>query len=315
MGNELSDVLDRARRHARLSPIDLWLRYFGLGGMDSPLEVDAYLFGALQPSTHEHDLLVHALNERFAELGLAHPIPYADPRITLGAHLGQVRAALWNIDAGPGAWDRACRACAEALSVTGAGIILLAGGEHRTSLGISDEVERVIEEAQFTLGEGPCIDAARLDVPVHEPDLAASGRARWPIFTPRALAAGVAAIFALPLRMGTARVGAMNLYRNQPGPLSETQLADAVAVAGLVAHAVLTLQADAPTGTLAPGLADVALRAVVHQASGMVAVQLGTTVTEALIRLRGYAYAHDRSVDDVAAQVVARTLRFGDQPD
>ncbi|MCA1845102.1 MAG: hypothetical protein LC792_18290 [Actinobacteria bacterium] len=71
-------------------------------------------------------------------------------------------------------------------------ITLLAGGEQRTSLGISDEVERLIEEAQFT--HGPYIDAARLIVPVHEPDLAASGPARWPIFAPRAVAAGVAAI-------------------------------------------------------------------------------------------------------------------------
>ena len=67
-----------------MSPFELWLRYFELGGMDSPLEVEAYLFGALQPSTHDHDLLVHALNERFAELGRGHPVPYSDPRLTLG---------------------------------------------------------------------------------------------------------------------------------------------------------------------------------------------------------------------------------------
>src|SRR2546421_8218125 len=87
MADQPGDVLDRARRQATLSQFELWMRYFELGGMDSPLELDGYLLGALQPTTHEHDLLVHALNERFAELGRGHPVPYTDPRITRGDRL------------------------------------------------------------------------------------------------------------------------------------------------------------------------------------------------------------------------------------
>ncbi|MGH8987362.1 MAG: hypothetical protein ACRDXC_02030 [Acidimicrobiales bacterium] len=71
------DVLDRYRRDAKLSPGELWLRYFELGGMSSALELQAILYGALQPSVHEHDLIAHALNERFVELGGNHPVPYA----------------------------------------------------------------------------------------------------------------------------------------------------------------------------------------------------------------------------------------------
>ena len=73
-----ADGLDRARRGARLSHAELWLRFFELGGMSNALEVEAYLYGALEPSSHEHDVLAHALNERFSELGGDHPVPYAD---------------------------------------------------------------------------------------------------------------------------------------------------------------------------------------------------------------------------------------------
>ena len=72
------DGLDQARQVAKLSLHELWLRCFELGGMSSALEVEAYLFGALEPTAHEHDVLAHALNERFSELGGDHPIPYAD---------------------------------------------------------------------------------------------------------------------------------------------------------------------------------------------------------------------------------------------
>ena len=78
MPNDLSDTLDRARRDAMLTIGALWLRYFELGGMGTALELEAYLYGALQPTEHEYDVLVHTLNERFVELGGNHPLPYSD---------------------------------------------------------------------------------------------------------------------------------------------------------------------------------------------------------------------------------------------
>lgn len=73
-----SDVLERARQEVGLSVSALWLRYFALGGMNSPLEVEAVLFGALVADPPDRDLLAVALNERFSELGGDHPIPYSD---------------------------------------------------------------------------------------------------------------------------------------------------------------------------------------------------------------------------------------------
>jgi hypothetical protein len=75
---ESPDVLDQSRREARLSHGDLWLRYFELGGRRTPLEVEAYLSGALLPTTHDRDLIVGALNERFTELGRGQAIPSSD---------------------------------------------------------------------------------------------------------------------------------------------------------------------------------------------------------------------------------------------
>jgi hypothetical protein len=78
MPDELNDVLDRARQDAMLSVSALWLRYFGLGGMGTALELEAYLFGALRPTAHEYDVLAQTLNERFDELGGDRAIPYSD---------------------------------------------------------------------------------------------------------------------------------------------------------------------------------------------------------------------------------------------
>jgi hypothetical protein len=74
---ERSDVrLDRARQLAKLSHGQLWLRYFELGGMSTALQLEAFLYDALRPTTFDHDMIAHALNERFTELGKNHPVPY-----------------------------------------------------------------------------------------------------------------------------------------------------------------------------------------------------------------------------------------------
>jgi hypothetical protein len=69
-------VLDSYRQEAGLSHSELWLRYFELGGMSTGFELEAYLSGALVPSSYDRDVIAHALNERFAELGARHPVTY-----------------------------------------------------------------------------------------------------------------------------------------------------------------------------------------------------------------------------------------------
>jgi hypothetical protein len=75
--SEPTPSLEMHRRNADLSQDELWFRYFELGGMSSEFQVEAFLFGVLRPSKHDHDVLAHALNERFVELGGNHPVPYS----------------------------------------------------------------------------------------------------------------------------------------------------------------------------------------------------------------------------------------------
>jgi AmiR/NasT family two-component response regulator len=118
-------------------------------------------------------------------------------------------------------------------------------------------------------------------------------------------------MFALPLRVGAARFGALTLYRDRPGPLGEGVLADALAMADVVCEITLRLQAQMPPGSLHQALDQLAAkRAVVYQATGMILVQLDVGLEEAVVTLRTRAYAAGRPVGEVAADVVARRLRF-----
>jgi hypothetical protein len=76
--DEVIDPLEKARRGLGLTVSDLWFRYFAVGGMNSELEIEAFLYGALIPTDADRDMLAVALNERFFELGGDHPIPYSD---------------------------------------------------------------------------------------------------------------------------------------------------------------------------------------------------------------------------------------------
>jgi len=226
----------------------------------------------------------------------------------------RLRRILAELADGESSWP-ATRLCAVGPQITGAngvGVMLMSGDIPSGSLCSSDDVSQLIEDLQYTLGEGPCVDAYRGDQFVTEPDLADPQTRRWFAFTPPALQAGVRAVFGFPLRVGTVRLGALNLYRDRPGELSTDQHADALVLADLTARWVLDTQAGAPSGVVAEELeVGAEFHFAVHNAAGIVSVQEGISVTEALIRLRAFAYSHDRLLADVAQDVIARKLRLG----
>jgi hypothetical protein len=206
-----------------------------------------------------------------------------------------------------------CEVAIDVSGTNGAGIMLNVGDEPRGTLHSSDAVSALIEELQFTLGEGPCVDAHHQGRPVLEPDLVNPMVPRWMIFTPEVIKGGARAVFGFPLTVGAIRLGAMNLYRACSGPLSDEEHADCLVVAGVIARTILSIQSGSPTGSLAGHLESGAnLRLVVHQASGMVSVQLGIPIADALVRLRGFAFRNDQLIDDVAMSVIDRRLRFDD---
>jgi hypothetical protein len=136
---------------------------------------------------------------------------------------------------------------------------------------------------------------------------------RWPAFVPDALAVGARAVFAPPLQIGAARVGVMDLHRDAPGWLQGVDLADALIFADATTQALL-IEAHARDVQEVPDLYQ-SYHAVVHQATGMVKVQLNVGIAEALVRLRAYAYAEERPIEDVARDVVGRRLRFDELSD
>jgi hypothetical protein len=203
-----------------------------------------------------------------------------------------------------------CAVAAEVVNVAGAGV-MVENTDHRAPLCFSDATAARILDLCYTLGEGPGFDAHHDGVPVAETDLALPRRTRWPAFTPPALEAGAAAVFSFPLQVGGVRLGALTLHQDEPGPLSDEQHADALAMASVVVSAILAEQADAPPGALARELATLSdSKAEVHQAAGMVSVQLDVGLAEAAVRLRAHAYAQGLPLAEVAREVVARRLRI-----
>jgi hypothetical protein len=208
---------------------------------------------------------------------------------------------------------RLCEGCADVMGMSGAGIMLMSASLPRGSVCTSNDVSALIGELQYTLGEGPSVDAYLQGWPVLEPDLADPSNHRWLGFSAPAVEAGVRAIFGFPMHVGSVRLGALDVYRARPGRLSDDQHADALVIADVAARALLVMQAQAPPGALAIELeAGADFRYVVHQASGMVAAQLNVGVGEALVALRAYAFSSDRPLVDVAGDVLSRRLRFDD---
>lgn len=203
-----------------------------------------------------------------------------------------------------------CHACVEVLPVSGAGIMLMANGAHQSTAYATDDVTRALEDLQNDAAEGPCLDAYNLGRPVLEPDLAGEGARTWPLLAPAAVGRGMRAVFGFPLVLDDTSVGALDLYRDQPGSLSPAQVRDARLLAAMATREVLAMQAEAPPGSLAAEIPELSGdRAVLEQATGMTSVQQDVSVLEAASRLRDHARAHGLTVARVAADVVARRLR------
>lgn len=207
---------------------------------------------------------------------------------------------------------RLCTACVEVLGVTGAGITIM-GGDQAGPICVSGPDVAALEDVQFTVGQGPRRDAFSTGVSVHAPSFDTDASSRWPTFVALARDAGIGAAFAYPLSSAGVKVGVLTLYQQCEGALSAAQRADSTALAEVLTETVLSLQDDAPAGTLAPGLDDaVKYRAEIYQAAGMSAIQLGLPAAEALLRIRAHAFANDQTVAETAAMIVTRRLRLPD---
>ena len=215
--------------------------------------------------------------------------------------------------------------------VTGVAAAVMTDAGHAVRVHATDEVAARLDEVQFELGEGPAREAFGNGYPVLMADIGDPATAgRWPAFTHAAREAGAAAVFALPLQLGAIQVGALLMYRTEPGELDPAAFAEALRIADSITYVLVNLvgptlgepdrsamaahdtdpDGEGPMGVLIEP-DDTMYRAVVHQAAGMLSAQLGVSLDEALARLRAHAFAEGESLTDVARAVVTRTLRLG----
>jgi hypothetical protein len=181
-----------------------------------------------------------------------------------------------------------------------------------------ETVAVAVEGLEFTLGQGPSRDAVLAGVPVLVPDIdLPDPTALWPAFAYGVAGFAVRAVFAFPLRIGAISVGVLTAHRALPGSLTAEQLADALTLADAVTLLLVHQECTESDMALVPGREPgprwgqaATYRADVHQATGMISMQLEVSLAEALVRLRAHAYRHDRPVGQIALDVLARRLRF-----
>jgi hypothetical protein len=203
-----------------------------------------------------------------------------------------------------------CAVAAARLPVTGAAISMRSGLVPATTLCATETLSREAEELQLTLGEGPSLDVLGGGPSLWVTDLAAPDwQLRWPLFAPQAIEAGAGAVCGVPMRIGAIRGGVLALYNERPGELSAEQVSDAWVYASLALRVILDERAGMQTGDGYPAvdaLSDATMQ--VHQATGMLSVQLGVSIDDAFTWLRAHAFSDGRTLSTVAEDVVARRL-------
>jgi transcriptional regulator with GAF, ATPase, and Fis domain len=196
----------------------------------------------------------------------------------------------------------------ELLGATAAGIML---ADQRGALQVvasSTEEARLLELYELQNNEGPCLDCFRTGAPVARDDLSAM-HAAWPAFTPQLQQLGFRSAQALPMRLRSETIGALNLFRTEPGRLSEADLGIGQAMADVATVGLLQERAIAARELLAAQLqAALTSRVLLEQAKGMLAQRADLSLDQAFQLMRGYARSNNRKLGDVAAHIIDGTL-------
>ena len=225
------------------------------------------------------------------------------------ADVSAVRAAAASLARATAPGSDLCAPFVETFGVTGAAVSTLGGPLGTGTVCASDAVSSRRDEIQFDLGEGPCWQAHLTNEPVVQPDLATAPPSEWPTAAAALAEAGVASVAAFPLSYGRLDLGAVDLYSDDRRDLSDDEVDQATTLACIAGRSVLTRALDA----LQAGddsLFPTTFPREVHQASGMVMIQLGVSVDEALLVIRGHAWSSGRALREVASEIVLHRLDF-----
>jgi hypothetical protein len=212
--------------------------------------------------------------------------------------------------------DRLCCACAELLYMDGAAISIVDHGVTRGAFGSSGESSRMLDELQFTLDEGPSLDAVAQAQLVLAADLSEPSEQRWPGLAVALIEMGVHAVFAFTFGIDGSSNGALTLFRRSAGALSELAASGARWAAELAVLPLRELVAHIEDGEFRhvgdrnPRFLGSLERVEIYQATGMVIAQLDVDPAEALARIRAYAFAHNLTASEVAWSIADRLLIF-----
>jgi hypothetical protein len=204
-----------------------------------------------------------------------------------------------------GRLQRLCRAARRDLSCCGVGVSVVSGTGELVDAVASSRTTAWVEELQFSLGEGPSLAALAARRPVFVPNLIDAAATMWPEYGPAAHDRGVRAVFAFPLQVGVAQLGALDVYRAESGALSGRDQVRALAYATLATQMIVDEHDARETAGILVGEAT---SHDVGRAQGIVMTQFGIGAAEALSRMRAHAAAHERPLKDVAVDIIGRTL-------
>jgi hypothetical protein len=202
---------------------------------------------------------------------------------------------------------RLCRAYLSILGGDGAALTLSYTRPERITLYVTDDIAARLEDLQDVLGEGPgptAYDAQDITVA----DLRA-GQSRWPLFLDAAREIeGAGVLYAVPMRAAGVVIGVLSVHQSS-GVLPDQDHAQFLADA--IGAALVKDTPQEPDLTAGPWSS----RSAIHQATGMVVVQLRISPDDAMALLRAHAFSHDTTLADVASQIISRRLSFSDDAD
>ena len=207
--------------------------------------------------------------------------------------------------------DDLCSPLRAAVSMPGAVVSTLGSPLGSETVCASTKLGARIDEIQIDLGEGPSWEALRTRLPVTASDLQVDGGALWPGTWAALRELDVGALFAFPLFVSTLGIGSIALYSLTARELSDADIERMSRLAAIVSGTLLRRALNRLDRPNDDGEDEPYSRREVHQATGMVAARNRIGVDDALLILRGHAYAAGRSVRDVAADVIARRLDLG----
>jgi transcriptional regulator with GAF, ATPase, and Fis domain len=190
------------------------------------------------------------------------------------------------------------------LAASAAGVVLADPRGQLRVAAASSEAAGVIELFQIQNDQGPCLECFRTGQPVSASDLTGQSQ-RWPRFAAAAAQTGFRAVEALPMRLRDEVIGALNLFRADPGPLDPADLRIGQALADVATIGLLQERNVRRSDTLAEQLqAALNSRVIIEQAKGKLAERLGLDMDRAFGLLREYARNSNQRLTDVARSFV-----------